>query len=307
MPHRSLVTVAELLSSGEPPRPEEAVAIVIELCTLVIARRAADAVDSAISPSTVSLEASGAVWVAGGVPGEDEQTVSLVGHLLVEMLGHRGGEPDRAVPPRLRATAIRAATSGREAYASLSHLVAALKRHAPDQKHAAIRTVFDRWRAAAGRPWEGRPSGRSVAARLLREAEEEARRSPFTESGRGAGAPCEASDEATAGPSRAWFARALVAGMTLLLLAGAGVFFLYTGDRSPVPTIVPRSRPIPASPHRDPGWELLGKPERVSGTPEPGATTPHRSAIRVRAGIPAPPPEPNDASHSASIPRQSER
>jgi hypothetical protein len=300
--------VAELLSF-EPPRPHEAVAIAIELCNLVTARKAAEAVPAAISASTVRIDASGAVAVAGGAPGEDEQTVSLIGHLLVEMLRRPGGEAYEDVSPRLRATAVRAATRGRDAFASVAHLAAALRRHAPDQRHAAIRAAFDRRQAAGGRPPTAlRLPGPLVTVRILPYADDDATRAgiaPF--------APGEATDDdersdgGRAPALRTWFATALVVGVTLLLLVGTGALFLFTADDDPVPMIVPKTKPTPVSPPREPGWELLGKPERAMAVPAPAALVPVRSATGAKPRPAAPPPDLNDASRSGPLQRQPER
>jgi hypothetical protein len=273
------VTVADLLRSGEPLSPHEAVAITVELCKLVMARTAVDAVAPAISPSTVRIDASGAVSVAGGVPAEDDQTVSLVGRLLQQMIDHASGERELVVSPRLRATALRAATDGRGAFASLDHLVAALRRHAPEQGHAAIRAVFNRRSVILP------PSGPRIGARPQCPPSAPAGTVP---GGRVAGADAEAPDEAGGRPVRSWFATVLIVGVTLLLLAGAGMWSLFTSDGGPAPVIAPVPRPIPVSPRREPGWELLGKPERASAVPRSGPSVGRRSAkaVSLRTGEP---------------------
>jgi hypothetical protein len=285
------VTVAELLRSGEPLSPHEAVAITVELCKLVMARRAADGVAPAISPSTVRIDASGAVSVTGGVPGEDEQTVSLVGRLLQQMLDHAGGEREAVVSPRLRATALRAATGGRDAFASLDHLVAALRRHAPEQGHAAIRAAFNR---------RGPTVPRSGA-------------SPLCPAGTGPSGhvaevvDAEAPDEAGGRLVRTWFATVLVVGVTLLLLAAAGMWSLLISDGGPAPVMVPVPKPTPVSPRREPGWELLGKSERASAVPRNGPSAGRRSATAVNLRAGEPPADPPDATRGGSLLRQEVR
>lgn len=278
------VSVAELLRSGEPLSPHEAVAITVEVCRLVMARTAVAAVAPAISPSTVRIDASGAVSVAGGVPGEDDQTVTLVGRLLQQMLDRAGGAGEAVVSPRLRATALRAATRGREAYASLDHFVAALRRHAPQQGHAAIRDVFNRRGATVPR------SGASP---------------PFPvgtmPGGHFAEVDAEAPDEAGGTSVRTWFATVLVVGVMLLLLAGAGMWSLFTSDGGPAPVIVPVSKPTPVSPRRQPGWELLGKPERASAVPRSGPSGGRRSATAVNLRAGEPPADPPDLTRGGSL------
>jgi hypothetical protein len=301
------VTVAELLSCSAPPLPHEAVAIAIELCNLVVARQAADAVPSAISPSTVRIDPSGAVAVAGGVPGEDEQTVSLIGHLLVEMLRHPGSEPDADASPRLVATAARAAIRGRGAFASVAHLAAALRRHAPDQRHSAIRALYDRSQTALGRAGALRMPDPRAAVRFLREVDEDSSQARLAAAGASDPAQHDRSDGDRAPGARLWFTTALVVGVTLLLLAGTGALFLFTADDDPAPMIAPRTKPTPVSPPREPGWELLGKPERAMAVPAPGAHAPTRSVARAKPRLIATPPDPTDPSHAAAVQRQQDR
>jgi len=301
------VTIAELLSSNWPPRPPEAVAIAIELSSLVIARRAADAVASAICPATVSIDASGAVAVTGGVPAEDEQTVSLVGHLLVEMLDPLRGDQDPAVSPRLLATATRAAVRGNDAFASLGHLVAALKRHAPEQRHAAIRSAFDRSRPAAVHTRGVGRARPSAPVRYLHGAKEDIHWARFGPPASGGPAEPEMPGAETARPSRTWMATALAVGLALLLLAGASIFLLSPASSGPVPPLVPPSRPMPVSPRREPGWELLGKPERTSVATAPAPAAPRRAEARVTRRSAGSPAEGNDPSHGAAVPKQQER
>ncbi|HEX7486955.1 MAG TPA: hypothetical protein VF332_12430 [Vicinamibacterales bacterium] len=315
------LTIAELLTSDELLHSHEAVAIAVELCSLIMARRPVNAVAPAISSSSVSIDASGAVAVAGGVPGEDEQAVSLIGRLLVDMLGHAGNQGESAVPTRLRATAVRAATSGHEAFESLANLVAALRRHAPAQRHAAIRAVFDRRRAAARRSASSRAPGfapaglerrrRCASADIvpgeLRAAEQEVLRARFAGQERQTGVERKDLAGAARASRNVWITRALVVGAMLLLLAGVSAIFQFTDQGDEAPTARPVTRPTPASPPREPGWELLGKPERASVAPAPGAALPNRPATMVPPPTVAPPPELSEPARSAPAPRQPER
>ena len=130
------VAVATLLAAGVQPHPHEAVAIVLQLCGQIARRGPAPRVTPAISTSTVCIDASGAVAVSGGESGEDEQTVSLAGRLLVELLDHSAAALEGAALPRLRATALRAASSGRAAFGSVSQLVSALRRYGPEVRRS---------------------------------------------------------------------------------------------------------------------------------------------------------------------------
>ncbi len=111
----------------------------LDLCGQVARRPVAAGVMPAISAATVTVDANGAVTMAGGVPGEDEQTVSLVGRLLLDMLDRSASTSDAAVPPRLRATALRAASGGRDAFGSLAEFAAALRRQRPE--HGEVQEV----------------------------------------------------------------------------------------------------------------------------------------------------------------------
>jgi hypothetical protein len=262
------VPIAELLSSGTPLFPYEAVAVALDLCRQMSHRRPGTGVTPAISTSTVSIDPSGMVTMVGGVPGEDEQSVLLVGRLLVEMLERV--TPHESVAPRLKATASSAATNGQLKYASLAHLDAAIRKHGPeDGPSSAIRGVFERWllgrndrervglQGPAGAPRRTSPLTSDVLRRAAREADAEtAREVPF----------------ALALPVGLRFggrhpARVAAAAVMTLLLAGAGFLFLFSPSRGEMPLVAPITRPTPVSPRREPGWELLGKPARVSAAP----------------------------------------
>lgn len=121
-----------LLAQGRPS-PAEAVAIVLELCRQV-RPAASPAVTPAVSPATVLLDANGAVATRGGGVAEDDQTVSLLGHLLLELVEDR---PDTS---RLRRVAARAARSlpGGSRSVSVRRLASALRRNAPTDTREAV-------------------------------------------------------------------------------------------------------------------------------------------------------------------------
>lgn len=289
------VSIAAFMAAGVPLRPHEAVAIVLELCRQVGRRRAATGVMPAISAGTVTLDGAGVVTVAGGVPGEDEQTVSLVGRLLVEMLDHSAAAVENAVPPRLRATAFRAASSGREAFASLADFVSALRRHGPEfEPTQAIVGVFDRWAEGRTSPTpvtradpqaanfsDRRKNGPSpdVLRRFLREAEQEAYLARVA-----APPPLPAARRPYV---RA--ARALLVGVLLLVLAAAGFVFLVAGTVDDLPLVAPVARPTPVAPRVEPGWELLRRPVRASLGPESGSDR-HRAQTGSRRVLTSTPP-----------------
>jgi hypothetical protein len=254
MPESLRVTLAALLRSDTRLFPHEAVAIALELCGQVSRRRPTAGVMAAISTSTVVIDASGAVSVNGGVPGEDEQSVSLVGRLLVELLEHPAGLGP-AVPPRLRATARKAASDGAAAYASLAHLAAALRRHGPEEGKLAGATRGVVERCAAKRSAPAMPTRADAAPGR-----------PIATAGRPAvGGQPQGHPVLQPTGSRRFLsiARLLAVGMALLLLAGAA---LVISTRQPVdpPPVLPAHTPLPVSPNRHRGWELIGKPSRVS-------------------------------------------
>jgi hypothetical protein len=235
------VSIGALMASGVSLRPHEAVAVVVELCSQLGRPRRTPGVMPAISASTVTLDASGAVAVNGGAPGEDEQTVSLVGHLLLDMLDHSALTVEAPAPPKVRTTAVRAAFGGRKAFGSAAQFVSALRRHGPESDRAEVlRGVFDRWMA---------------------------RHDPLVPASRPA-AP------ATARPG---IAMALLVGATLLVLAGAGFVFLARGPVEDLPLVVPAVKPTPVQPKRQPGWELLKRSERAAASSAP-RTVPARRA-----------------------------
>lgn len=248
------VRLADVLRSTEPPRPTEAVAIVIELCRQVMSRREALAVTPAISISTVGIDGSGAVAVEGGVPVEDEQTVFLLGRLLKDLLSRAGGGGADVVPARVNVVAARAASQGRSAYASVAHLLAALHRAAPGARGAVIRELFERWQAAQQR------QRALYAARIIGAEPVPEPANPGWTDRRAAGAW-----------HRRPSTRLIVAAALLLLLVSVGIAVLRNASPGELPIVVPPARSTPAAPPaRERGWELLQRPSRVS-TEQPAA------------------------------------
>jgi hypothetical protein len=262
------VSIAALLAAGVPPRPHEAVGIVLELCSKVAKRPATAGVMPAISASTVSIDGSGAVSVKGGIPGEDDQSVLLIGRLLLEMLDHSATPAETPVPPRLRATAFRAASDGRAAFASLADLVSALRRHGPGYAPAqAIGSAFERWVVhTTGSKWGADAEAEPAPVPDWRRdgPTPDIRRRVFGDAGAGG-------EAGPAAARRTWArgARALLVAMLLLVLAGAGFVFLAARPAVEPPFVVPVPKPKPTAPRREPGWELLRQPERVSASPVP--------------------------------------
>lgn len=284
----SPVSISSVLASGMPLRPHEAVAVVVALCRHLSNCREAAGVTAAISSATVTIDARGQVGVTGGVACEDEQTVSLAGRLLLDMLDHSRASVEAAVPPRLRSAAVRAAVGGREAFPSLAQFVSALRRHGPEYGEArAIQGVFERWAAGAGPGERLGPDRRRTAPppdvmrRFLRESEQEAYRARVA---------AEASlPSVAAGPAastRRWprigwsrMRRPLLVAAMLMVLAGAWLILQARGSGDELPLVAPVAKPTPVMPRREPGWELLGKPERTSNPPQ---RTPQTR--RARAG-----------------------
>jgi hypothetical protein len=257
------VSIGALQASGIPLRPHEAVAIVAELCSHLAKARAVPVVMPAISASTVTIDASGAVAVTGGAHAEDEQTVSLAGRLLLEMLDHPAGMVGTA-PPRLRTTAVRAALAGRSAFATAGAFASALQRHGPeDGRSQAIRALFNRW--------ESRIEGRIPASSV-----------PVLP-----GVPRNHSSR---------MRRALVVGAVLIGLAGAGLMLLVRGAAEEPPLVAPASRPTPVLPRREPGRELLRRTERASAgtvsrpvpTRRAAAREPRELTLSPQADLPIP-------------------
>jgi hypothetical protein len=139
------VSVAELIAGGARPLPSEAVAIVLDVCEQVTRQPVGGSVLPAITPSVLFVDGSGCVALSGGVPVEDDQTVQLLGRLLMQMLPPSGTSGAVRVPSRLRSLAMRAA-AGELPRLSVGRLAASLRRFAPERPRAAVRDLFERWR-----------------------------------------------------------------------------------------------------------------------------------------------------------------
>ncbi|HEY3383723.1 MAG TPA: hypothetical protein VGK32_18315 [Vicinamibacterales bacterium] len=231
------VSIADLVASGQRPSPAEAVAVVLEICTQVVCHEPSHAVARPISSKTTFLDPSGAVIVAGGAPGEDDQTVPLLGHLLREMLP--GYDGDEAVPPRLReivSETTRAGLASRARYRSVTLLASALARLGPNQRHAAVRALYERCRTAAARP--GEETGGQPRVETARPPQRGRRPS-----------------------ARRRAATAAFVGVPLLMLMGAGAAYWWSDEH---PTRLPQrpglTRPQLTAPHGQPGRELLQAP-----------------------------------------------
>jgi hypothetical protein len=266
----SSVAIADLLASGLRPEPHEAVAIALEVCRQVMRQGPRAGVAAPISAATVAIDAAGAVVAAGGPPVEDDQTVLLVGHLLLEMLGPPNTAAGARVPARLRAVAIRACSAQPGSYSSVASLSSALRRFGAVKGFAAIRAVFERWQLSSS----GRvqiPTGLGTAA-----APGRFDRGLHPANWSGADTDRDSTDplpplvpaghEELSNPTppnarrSTWLTTALVAGVTMLLLAG-GVLFWFADVDLPMPLQRPSARPVPASP--PPGRELLTRPGRA--------------------------------------------
>jgi hypothetical protein len=268
----SSVAIADLLASGHRPEPHEAVAIVLEVCRQVMRQGPRAAVAAPISTATVSIDAGGSVVAAGGAPAEDDQTVLLLGHLLVDMLGPADSAAGSRVPDKLRAIAVRACSGSSGSFSSVASLASALRRFGAVKGYAAIRSVFDRWQLSstgklptlAGHATQpagdrfDRPVFGTVRSGIEAEHDRAVWLTPL------APPPSGHQDVSEAVEPRArrvvWLTTAVVAGVTVLLLAG-GALFWFTDVELPTPLQLPSARPVPASP--PPGRELLPSPNRV--------------------------------------------
>lgn len=128
------------LLARERPSPAEAVAIVLELCRQIRPAATPSAVTPPVSRATVVLDANGSVAARGGAIVEDDQTVSLLGHLLLELVEDR---PDTA---RLRRVAARAARSlpGGPRGISVRRLASVLRRNSPSNARGAVAAFVQR-------------------------------------------------------------------------------------------------------------------------------------------------------------------
>lgn len=238
------VSVAELLAAGQRPHPSEAVAIVLDVCRQVMRTASGPSVLPPISTAALFLDRSGTVAVAGGVPVEDEQTVPLLGRLLLQMLPGPGSAASGLVPDRLRRLASRAA-SGASPSLTVERLASALRPFAPEYPSAAIRGLFERWRS----------EGRRAVAELS---------SPPVPAPTRVEALADLEEPPAASPRRSRAGRrsvvaALVA--TLLMLIGVGATYWLDADQTlpPLPVTPAILKKDPPPRPRD-AWELLPNP-----------------------------------------------
>jgi hypothetical protein len=273
------VSVAELLAAGERPHPSEAVAIVLDVCRQVMRPPAGTSVPPPISTSSVFLDGSGVVALAGGVPVEDDQTVQLLGRLLLQLLPGPDSPGVFRVPSRLRRLAAEAAT-GEGALRDVTRLATALRRYGPEHPGAAIRALFDRWREEHAARAEARRAAAGAAAPALAAARDEHA---------GAGSAVH--------HGRVRRTIGLVAGTLLMLLGASAAYWLNADEHLPPLPVRPGFLiEQPAPPPRG-GWELLPesnnlaveaqplKPVTTVGTVVPAAVAP----MAVSDGFVAPP------------------
>ena len=229
------VTLAELLVSGARPLPAEAAALVLGVCSRVTAGPR-HIVAAPISTSSVFVEADGSVSVAGGRVVEDDQTVSLLGHLLLEML-RSGGAPAQRPAARLEALARRATAASPASGPTLAAFAAEVSRFAPQDAAAAARGLFDRWRRGEREPAHHEDQVPETIRRLLPEADLAAM-AGLTPTLHGAG-------------GRSGFMHAgrklVITAATLLLLSAAGVTYFFWGDPDRSKADPGPARPSPAS------------------------------------------------------------
>jgi hypothetical protein len=225
------VSVAEMIAAGARPFPPEAVAILLDVCEQVTRQPAGRSVLPPITPSALFIDGSGTVAVAGGVPVEDDQTVQLLGRLLLQMLPVAGSLGAARVPSRLQSLAARAA-DGQLRRLSVGRLASSLRRFAPQNPRGAVRALFERWRG---------PGAPGLAALPAPVSSSESGDWPVRPPGRGF-------------PRRA--VGALVA--TLLILASVGAAYWLNADTAmpPIPLSPSLLMSEPPTPPRD-GWELL--------------------------------------------------
>ncbi|RPJ70678.1 MAG: hypothetical protein EHM24_14785 [Acidobacteria bacterium] len=224
------VTVAELLVSGGRPLPPEAAALVLGVCSRVTPGPR-HVVAAPISASSVFVEADGTVSVAGGEMVEDDQTVSLLGHLLLEML-RSGGAAGQRPAARLEALALRAAAVSVVSGLTLPRFASEVRRFAPEDPAGAVKGLFDRWRRG----------GREPAAQDGRVPETLRRLLPEADLAAMAGlTPTLHGGEVRAGFIRAG-RRLVLTAATLLLLSAAGATWFLWGDRESDPQPAPSTR-----------------------------------------------------------------
>jgi hypothetical protein len=217
------VTVAELLASGIRPSASEAAALALAVCDRLGTDHQSIGVPPPVSSATVQVERSGLVTLAGGAPGEDDQTVALLGRLLEEMLS--GGDPAASPEETRRLHALaRRACSG-----TLVGGVSRLKLEL--------------------RPFLSSLPHRDAVAALVHRLE--GRRNPFA----------AATVWVPPGKRQSWWRRRVaVVGTALLLLGGAGAAYFFN-DAPPLAWPPSSSRAATATaPREAPAWDLAKEP-----------------------------------------------
>lgn len=243
------------------PRPDEVAAVVLQVCGQVTLRgSAAGGVAPAVTPAALRIGADGSVLITGGAPAVDEQTVSLLGHLLLDLVGSPDRSPGSATPPELRALGI-AAAARPSPFRTVADFAEELGRHAPADGRATVRAL-----------WE-----RGASRQFPRHIED------------GDATPDLTVPAAGAGPrdGRRLVVRTALVGAAVLLLSGAGAALWLADTRTPLPPAPPLSTPVLPRPLGHPGWELLGRPGGL----------PVRVVVTALAPPAARPPEPEGRAH----------
>jgi len=238
------VTIVDLLASGVRPTPAEAAAIVLAVCQQVGSARQPAVITPAISSATVEIDAGGRVSVSGGPPVEDDQTLPLVGRLLLDLLPVEPSGTERL--QRLHALARRAVNG--EPGLGLSAFRLRLRALAPPSLDGESVLALVR-RAAKGpvaRPLVASSNQWQVPVFAPARALSSGSLSMM-------GIPGAFSQNPE---NPAWLRKVAVVGMTLLLLVGAGAAFL---RNDPLAAAATRLRPAahsskPTQPA--PAWEL---------------------------------------------------
>ena len=192
--------------------------------------------------------------VAGGVPVEDEQTVPLLGRLLLQMLPAPGTPGAPLVPSRLRRLAARAA-AGESPRLTVGRLAAGLRPFGPESPNAAIRALFERWRGDA----------RRAAGPVISTIDISTDVSTIDQDTSFADTPVFASPVRFLPTSRSGRRSALAALVgTLLMLIGAGATYWLNADAGLPPLPVSPSILIKEPPPPRDVWELLPDPSELA-------------------------------------------
>jgi hypothetical protein len=139
------VTLADFLAAGHRARPSEAAALVLELVTALRPGKAAS-VSPPVAADTILLDPVRGASMAGQVL-EDEQSVSLLGHLLARLLDLAGEDEGVKIPARLRRLSLRAARTlpGTPNPLTVRDLSSALRRYAPKDTRGTVLRMVERW------------------------------------------------------------------------------------------------------------------------------------------------------------------